>query len=215
MRLLLLEENTPHKEQLCEKLLKGGFHATCFEDGMAAYESLKSTLYDLFIINLDAGWELSGWELMQLIRRLFPAATILATGKGGDEKMVLRAYHHGCSEYIKPPLYADELLFRVRSLLGYKEQITLPEGLIYLPEERRLYGLDGEIELTGSERRLLHLLIQNRGKVVAAEAIEEVLWSEAASEACRHTLISRIRKKLGKTTIKTLPKVGYTIEPAC
>ncbi len=212
MNLLLLKSDRLAAIQLGERLRRDGFGVDCFEEGLAAYNGLKQQLYDLFILDLDSGGELTGWELLQLIRRLFPSAAILTTAEGSDEKSVLRAYHYGCSEYIKPTLYVDELLFRVRALLGHEEQILLPGGLVYLPNDHRLFGQEGEIALTGSERRLLHLLIQNRGKVVAAEVIEEVLWEEVSSEACRHTLISRVRKKLGKETIKTLPKLGYTIE---
>jgi DNA-binding response OmpR family regulator len=210
--ILLLDDNPETTRNSADRLRRDGFSVTCFSEGMEAYDSLKNQLYDLFVLHLDAGEDLSGWELLQLLKRCFPSTPILATCDCQDEKSILRAYHYGCHEFIKPPLYADELLFRVRYLLGWREVIHLPGGLHYLPDDHRLFSAHREIELTSSEKRLLHLLIQNMGKVVTADVIEEVLWEEVASEACRHTLISRVRKKLGKDVIKTLPKVGYTID---
>ena len=211
--ILLLDDSPQRADAVIERLSRDGFSVNHFTDGLAAYDSLHHKLYDLFVLHLDAGEDLNGWELLQLLKRCFPGTPILVSCDCQDEKSILRAYHYGCHEFIKPPIYPDELLYRVRYLLGWQEVIHLPGGLRYLPDDHRLFGPTGEIELTSSEKRLVHLLIQNIDKVVTADVLEEVLWEEYATEACRHTLISRVRKKLGKNIIKTLPKVGYTIEP--
>lgn len=212
--MILMLENQNRETMLMRQLLEEeNYIVHHYSDGLAAYDSLKNNLFNLFWINLDAGGDmLGGIELLQLLKRSFPRTPALVTGNDQSRRGVIRAYEMGCDEFIKAPVYPEELLFRARHLLGWRSSIRLPGGLTYYTNDRRLMGEDGEILLTGTEQKLFHLLVENLGRVVPAEVVDEMLWEEYASDACRHTLLSRVRKKLGKDLIRTLPKVGYVLD---
>lgn len=211
--VLILEEVNKSSLAMQRLLENEGRIPFYFTDGMAAYESIKERLYSLFWINLDAGGEaLSGWELLQLLKQVSPRTPTLVTANDQSREGVLRAYEMGCDEFFKAPVYPEELIYRLRRLMGEDNSTALPGDLNYHPDEGRLVGKEGEIALTDTEHRLLHLLVQNLGRAVPVNLVEEMLWDEYVSDACRHTLVSRVRKKLGKDLIRTLPRVGYMID---
>jgi DNA-binding response OmpR family regulator len=78
---------------------------------------------------------------------------------------------------------------------------------VYLGEER--------VTLTSTEFRLLHLLVKNRGMVVAHQTLERALWGEDVdSSRLVKKYVQRLRRKLGDDArepqwIASVHGVGY------
>ncbi|WP_165785200.1 winged helix-turn-helix domain-containing protein [Aliarcobacter cryaerophilus] len=76
-----------------------------------------------------------------------------------------------------------------------------------------MYENENEITLTKSERNLLFLLLNNRGKKITHNQIEEFVYSGVAKTSVAiRTLIKRLRAKLPKDTIKNILDEGYYIK---
>lgn len=209
--ILLLD----HDQNLAALLRAKGYAVDAFLGGCNAYDNLSRKLYDLALINLDSDdGEVSGWALAQAVKSRFPGMPVFGWLGDGRRQSVLKAYQSGCDEVFRQPFFPEEVFIKIGRVLDPLEAVELPGGYRYLSGDHRVFGHGGEVALTGTERKLMHLLVQNLGKVVPAEVIEEAIWECETSEACRHTLLSRMRKKLGKTVIRTVPRIGYTIEAA-
>ena len=67
------------------------------------------------------------------------------------------------------------------------------------------------IELTPREFDLLHLLLQNAGRVLSRRTLEEQLysWNEAVDSNALEVHIHHLRRKLGNELIRTVRGVGY------
>jgi len=99
---------------------------------------------------------------------------------------------------------------------GNNDNIRLKEGYSFCKSRRTLYGkLKEEISLTKKEQALLRLLVDAHSEPVSTEIIEYTIWNEASmSSDCSNrlkVLLSGLRKKLPKGTIKNIHGVGYRI----
>lgn len=211
--ILLLEHEISQNQAISQTLRAKGYEVRAFDKGSFAYDSLGRNLYRLALVNLstDDG-EVDGWALVRAIKTRFPGTPVFARLSDTRRQSVLKAYQYGCDEVFKDPFFLEEVYFKIDRLLNPRSEVDLPGGYRYLPHDHRVLGRNGEVPLTSTERKLMHLLVQNLGKVVSAEVVEQAIWEESTSEASRHTLLSRMRKKLGKEVIKTLPRQGYTID---
>ncbi len=73
---------------------------------------------------------------------------------------------------------------------------------------------DKILELSAREFSLLQLLLENSGKVLSKNKIEDKLysWDDEIESNSVEVHIHNLRKKIGSDTIKTIRGVGYVIK---
>ena len=87
-------------------------------------------------------------------------------------------------------------------------------GLAIDPARRSVTRLGEEVELTGTEFELLHLLARESGRVFSRDDILNQLRGQEAELFTRAVdiVVSRLRKKLEPLdAIKTLRNAGYSL----
>ena len=131
----------------------------------------------------------------------------LATAKTLKED-ILEGFKIGADDYITKPFVPVEVLARVRSqlrryaLLGSQiaqQPGTLIIGGVELDDRTKSVTVDGEqVALTPTEYAILHLLMQNPGKVFSTKSLYESVWQEAAlgSEGAVAVHIRHLREKI-------------------
>ena len=141
------------------------------------------------------------------IREFSNVPIILLTAKSETEDMVL-GLNVGADDYITKPFVPVELLARVRSqlrryaLLGSRpeqDSHLLSIGAITLDDRTKGVTVEGEpVALTPTEYAILHLLMQNPGKVFSTKTLYESVWQEAAlgSEGAVAVHIRHLREKI-------------------
>ena len=81
---------------------------------------------------------------------------------------------------------------------------------------QKLYYKASAISLTTREKQLLSLLIQQRNKSLAFEDIMVELWADEmdreVSVNCVKNIVSDLRKKLPKESIKSVYGKGYMLQ---
>jgi len=112
----------------------------------------------------------------------------------------------------------EEVLARVRKLMGRKKEAAREEGLV-IDEDRYQVRVDGvPVELTFKEFELLRFLAARPGKVFTREVLLEQVWGYDYFGGTRtvDVHVRRIRAKIereGKAYIRTVRGVGYIFEP--
>jgi len=120
------------------------------------------------------------------------------------------------------------MLMEVKKCRGLRRGGGLSKGFYALvgAEQQHVRRAAGEqavgddagemVELTPREFGLLHLLLQNPGRVVTRRTLEEQLytWNDAVDSNALEVHIHHLRKKLGGDLIRTVRGVGYLASAA-
>ena len=175
-------------------------------NGAEAVQAVQSR--DIHLILLDVMMPvMDGITATAKIREFSNVPIILLTAKSETEDKVL-GLNVGADDYITKPFVPVEVLARVRSQLRrYARLGSRPEqeahlltiGGISLDDRTKSVTVEGEpVALTPTEYSILHLLMQNPGKVYSTKNLYESVWQEAAlgSEGAVAVHIRHLREKI-------------------
>ena len=167
---------------------------------LARQEELSLILMDVMMPRMD------GITATAKIREFSNVPILFLTAKSETQDMVL-GLNTGADDYITKPFEPAEVLARVRSHLRRYSQLgsktpdssQLSIGGIHLDDRTKTVTVEGEaVSLTPTEYSILHLLMQNPGKVYSTKALYEAVWQEAAlgSEGAVAVHIRHLREKI-------------------
>lgn len=158
---------------------------------------------DVVLLHPDFG-DLSLGKAIQELRR-FSNVPLLVLGREGDEMEVVTALELGADDYVRLPCDLTEIMVRIWALLRrvgvrpvHESEGPLSSGRLFLnPATYEVFLGEQRVTLTSTEFRLLHLLIKNRGTVVAHQTLERALWGEHVdSSRLVKKYVQRLRRKL-------------------
>lgn len=200
--ILLIEDNIDLGTVLKDFLIHEGyqvFYAQSGEEGLAFMkkDQAKIILLDIMLPGID------GFEVCEKIRRSSNVPIIIISAKlSKDDKM--NGLLLGADDYIEKPYDIDILLAKIGAVYrrNYgKESLgkVIIEGDVKMdPEARTVYCREKLLSLTIKEFDLLHLFLQNKGKVLKKEWIFDRIWGvDSFSEASTLTVhIKWLREKI-------------------
>ena len=189
---------------------KKGWVCEDFLDAKSLLDAMKSTVYDLYIIDVNLP-EFNGVELLKEIRMKYPQVPTIMVSGLTDIEIVMDAYNEGCDEYLKKPFDLRELEVKVSKLMNDK-LLDLSESVKYDISGRILFVDGDEVHLSQKESNLLHTFMTNINRPLTHEYLESVIWGtvEDNGHALRN-LILRMRKRIGKGIIDTVQGKGYIL----
>ncbi|TNF60329.1 MAG: response regulator transcription factor [Burkholderiales bacterium] len=196
--------------------------ATRPSDGLAR---LREGGFDVAILDVMLP-EMDGFELCRTIRKDDDIPIVMLTARGDVMDRVV-GLELGADDYLPKPFEPRELVARVQTLLrrrngSVRTGATIPaepgllsfEGLVIDPARRSVQRLGQDVDLTGTEFELLHLLAREPGRVFSRDDILNRLRGHEADLYTRAVdiVVSRLRKKLEPLDcIKTLRNAGYSL----
>lgn len=182
--------------------------------------------FDLLIIDMHTP-KLDGIDLCRQIRAE-AVNPILLFSPRGDEAYILEAYQAGVDECVVKPV--SPALFLVKARAWLRRSWTVPTGALDClqagalrldPTRREVVIADeGVVKLSTLEFRLLHLLMNNSGRVLPSELIVDRVWgySGEGDNTLLKNLVYRLRHKIEPDPgqpchIQTVAGEGYTFLP--
>jgi DNA-binding response OmpR family regulator len=132
-----------------------------------------------------------------------------------DDKVI--GLDSGADDYLVKPFDLEELLARLRALVRRNQGRATPKiyyaDLCLDPAAHTLTQADNLVKLSNKELLILQVLLENIGKVMSRQQLEESLygWNEEIESNAVEVFIHHLRKKLGKQIILTIRGIGYTI----
>ena len=137
-----------------------------------------------------------------------------------EENDRIQGLETGADDYICKPFSTKELVLRVQTILRRTSEKTpttpakLIAGGIVLDIERHEVVINEKVvDLTATEFKLLHLLMERRGRVQTREHLLINVWNYETEIETRtvDTHVRRLREKLGPEAdwIETIRGVGY------
>lgn len=218
-RILVVDD----EEDLCE-ILKFNLENENFQVDTAnsAEEALRMdlTVYDLLLLDVMMG-EISGFKMANMLKKDKKTAKIpiiFITAKDTENDTVT-GFNLGADDYISKPFSLREVIVRVKAVLrrtSMEKNEKAPEKLVYqtlvvdIPQKK--VSIDGEeISLTKKEFEILHLLLENKGRVFSREDMLSRIWSDEVYVLDRtiDVNITRLRKKIGEYGKCIVTRLGY------
>lgn len=200
-----------------------GFRVVTASTGVEALAIAEEQRPDLVLLDILVP-ELSGLEVMRLLRERLNTPVILLTGQDQDIDKV-RGLESGADDYVVKPFSGDELAARIRAVLrrsadGSSSGLVVRAGDIEIDLDRRLVQRNGEtVDVTRTEWVLLQYLAANAGKVLLNTELLAKVWGPEYRDDLQYlrVWVSRLRRKLESDPstpriIKTKPGIGYILE---
>ena len=211
------------EQDLCE-ILKFNLETEGYNVDMAnsAEEALDMGIekYDLLLLDVMMGG-MSGFALAKRLKENPLSAhipIIFLTAKDTENETVT-VFNLGADDYISKPFSLREVMVRVRAVLRRtKEKDDMPHSNIInyqgleLNLDKKTVSIDGEdIPFTKTEFEILHLLLDERGKVFSRQELIDRIWPKDVLVLDRtvDVNITRLRKKIGRFSKCIVTRLGF------
>lgn len=221
-KIMVVDDEKDVTELVAYHLKGRGFDVRALNDPNGSLGAARSFRPDLVILDVMMP-DLNGLQICRLLRaepELAKVPVIFLTAKVEEADRV-QGLETGADDYICKPFSVKELGLRVQSILRRVSEGALPEsprklqvGQILLDIDRHEAAVMGQpVELTATEFKLLHLLMERRGRVQTREHLLINVWNYETEIETRtvDTHVRRLREKLGSEAdwIETIRGVGY------
>src|SRR5512143_138626 len=217
MRVLLVEDDALLGDGLRAGLEQDGYTVDWLHDGTSAEAALRINSYDLAVLDINLPGR-SGLQLLKGLRdsgSMLPVLLLTARDTVADRVAGLDS---GADDYLIKPFDLDELLARLRALLRRRGGRATPQlrhgDLLVDPAAHTVTLAGSPVEISPREFAVLQLLLENRGKVLSRNRLEEGLysWESEVESNAVEVYVHHLRKKLGQSLIRTVRGVGYVID---
>ncbi len=225
-RIIIVEDERDIADLVLHTLSKEGYQATVVRDGAEALSRIRQESFDLILLDLMLPG-LPGMEICRMVRgnpatKLTPIIMLTARSEEVDRVLGLEL---GADDYITKPFSPRELLARIKAVLrrmSASEEATGRiqfEGLIIDPEAYTVTKNGQKVDLSATEFRLLHYLVQKKGRIFSRDQLLDAVWKDEALVEPRtvDVHIRRLRSRIeddpsSPMYIKTRRGIGYYVE---
>ena len=225
MKIAILDDDPELLESVSRLLNEAGHRCFCFDRGEALIQTLRSSHFDLFVLD----WNLpdrSGISVIEWIRnRIGDNVPVLLLTSRSLEEDVIAGLEAGADDFISKPFQPALLRARVQALgrrlrIGSDGETPERYGNIEFDLHRRIVSREGdEIPLTAKEFQLALLLFHNLDRALSRQHILETIWGLRADIPTRtlDSHITRVRSKLSLRPgngfkLTSLYGYGYRLE---
>lgn len=211
------------EQDLCE-ILKFNLETEGYavDTANSAEEALEmgAENYDLLLLDVMMGG-MSGFAMAKQLKNSPMTSNIpiiFLTAKDTENDTVT-GFNLGADDYISKPFSIREVMVRVRAVLRRtKEKTDSTQSNIInyqgleLNLDKKTVSIDGEdVPFTKTEFELLHLLLEERGKVFSRQELIDRIWPKDVLVLDRtvDVNITRLRKKIGKFSKCIVTRLGF------
>ena len=221
-KLFLVEDDQTIANAIATHLESWGYDCVCATDFQHVTSQFAAENPQLVLTDISLPFY-NGFHWCSEIRKL-SCVPILFLSSAGDNMSLVMAINMGGDDFLAKPFDLGVLVAKVQALLrraydfSAGAQLMEHRGVILNLADASVTCNGTKLELTKNEYRILQVLFERRGKVVARETLMQRLW-ETDLFVDENTLtvnIARLRKKLEavgmQNLIVTKKGLGYMVE---
>ena len=220
-KILVTDDEENIRNLLCETLRLSGYSPTPAQSGTEALTLIKNMKFDLVLLDINMP-VVNGFMVLEKIRSSNSNLPVIMLSARADKSDVVAGLRDGADDYVSKPFSIEELITRVSTVLR-RVNPKLQESILRVGPIKmdlnsyEVYFNSDLIELSKTEFRLLHYLMERPGFVNNKEDILSAVWGYDfdAVTTVVDTYISYLRKKLhrdGFEGIRTIRGVGFQIK---
>ena len=211
------------EQDLCEilkfNLETEGYAVDTANSGEEALEKGAAN-YDLLLLDVMMDG-MSGFALAKRLKDnpVTAAVPIIFLTAKDTENDTVTGFNLGADDYISKPFSIREVMVRVRAVLrrtqerGARQQgsVINYQGL-ELNLDKKTVAVDGaDVPFTKTEFEILHLLLDERGRVFSRQELIDRIWPKDVLVLDRtvDVNITRLRKKIGRFSKCIVTRLGF------
>jgi two-component system phosphate regulon response regulator PhoB len=220
-KILVVDDEPDVTELVSIRLRKEGYEVEVINDPLQIMGKAADFRPDLFILDIMMP-ELDGIKICRMIRadkNLSSSPVVFLTARGSSDDRI-KGLECGADDYIAKPFDVKELVLRVGLLLKRATPVKAAEGSLLTvgavkldPERHTVTVHDAPVDLTATEFKLLHILMERKGRVQSRDMLLVNVWNYETDTETRtiDTHVRRLREKLGDQAqlVETVRGVGY------
>lgn len=221
-KILIVEDDEKLRNELEIFLNKNGYSAMSLKKFDNTVEDILNNQANLILLDINLPF-LDGEYVLKEIRKVSEIPVVMVTSRDSELDELL-SMNYGADDYVTKPFNIQILLAKISAILKRANSLDTLQNKINCSDfilniSKSIIEKDGvSIDLTKNELKILHFLVQKRGKIVSREEIMEYLW-DSSSFIDDNTLtvnVTRLRGKLEdinlKDIIETKRGQGYILK---
>lgn len=221
MKFLLVEDSKEVAEVIFDYFDDDAFELDYAANGILGLKLAQEQKFDCIILDLM----LPGLDGLSVCKKLREQGNntpiIMLTARDTNTDM-LQGLKTGADDYIVKPFDLELLEARLEAVVRRSSNVGFQQSLICGPlkidvKRKRVWRDEHEITLNLSCFKILFHLMDQHPAVSTRQDIEEMLWpDETPDHDILRKHVYQLRNKIDKPfsveLIKTVPKVGYTLD---
>jgi two-component system response regulator RegX3 len=226
--VLVVEDEDSFIDALTVGLAREGFRVQVARDGAEALDLFDAVRPDIVLLDVMLP-KVSGIDVCRSIRAKSKVPIIMVTAKASEIDTVV-GLEVGADDYVSKPYRLRELVARMRAVLrrapglaeadGASSGEVLEVGDVTLDPSRHEVVIRGDdVSLPLKEFELLHLLLENAGRVLSRDVLIDRVWGHdyVGDTKTLDVHVKRLRAKVeadpaNPSRIVTIRGLGYKYE---
>ena len=222
---VLLVEDESTLAMIIKDTLEGqGFRIRLAKDGEEGLQSFFREKPDVLVADVMMP-RMDGFEMVRRIRQRDRQTPVLFLTARSAINDVVEGFELGANDYLKKPFGMQELIVRIKALLGRairtedsptRQEMYEIGTYLFTPRTQRLRHNGTETELSHRESEILRRLCEHQDQVVDMRDVLLDLWGDDSffNQRSLHVFITKLRHKLSKDErirIVNVRGIGYKL----
>ena len=222
---VLLVEDESTLAMIIKDTLEGqGFRIRLAKDGEEGLQSFFREKPDVLVADVMMP-RMDGFEMVRRIRQRDRQTPVLFLTARSAINDVVEGFELGANDYLKKPFGMQELIVRIKALLGRairtedspaRQEVYEVGAYLFMPRTQRLRHNGTETELSHRESEILRRLCEHQDQVVDMRDMLLDLWGDDSffNQRSLHVFITKLRHKLSKDErirIVNVRGIGYKL----
>lgn len=209
-KILIVEDDEKLANELEIFLTKNGYEVEKLIDFKNAITNIIESNCQLVLLDINLP-ETDGEYICKEVRKVVNVPIIMITSRDSELDELI-SLNYGADDYVTKPFNLQILTAKIAAILKRATQFNLEQTRIdchdfILNLSNSTVQKEGkEKELTKNEFKILHYLVQNKGKIVSREDLMSYLWESEmfVDDNTLNVNITRLRNKLEELDLKDI-----------
>ena len=222
MKVLIIEDERMQAEHVAAAVAQCGFDCDIEMDGRSGCAKLLTGEYDVAFIDVQLP-KVNGRDILHRAHAKGVRTYMVVLSSFASEADKLSCFSMGADDFLAKPVSIDELKMRLKAMARRLSPEGGPEiisggGVTVSVETQEVRRNGRVVDLTPREKKLLILLMRNRGRPVPLDTIVDYVWGPGINPDSKvaQANVSRLRKKLRlgdeDEVIHTVRDIGYVFK---
>jgi DNA-binding response OmpR family regulator len=176
----------------------------------------KNNLVDILISDINVGKK-SGINFIKDIRNNNKQIPIILLSAHSNKNFLFEAIKLNLIDYLVKPINYESLHNSIKASVKYlidngHLEVEFVSGIRYSIKQKIAYKENIILQFTATELKILTFFLNNKSSILSSDEIIYHVWEDDfATIGALKSLINKLRKKIGKDSIKNHSKLGYQL----